>query len=278
MAVEEPLDADAARSVLRRAGELAEAHGVPNDEAMSEVGVSGAALVEAAAEVGLDPDSVRDALALERFDADRPEPGRLDRLAGPGAIAVEHVVRRAADAAVADTEAWLAVTYRMRCVRTADGELECRPRAGISGVAGRSVAGATGEVTIKAVERLVVSVQPLELGATDSSPRTLVRVIAERQSSRRRRLGAGSVAGAAGVGVAAAGATAGSMVAAPLIAVPLIVGGVSVVRSGSRHADKVELELVRVLAAVDRGERPVGIVGRAARRARRAVADVRDGS
>ncbi len=275
-----PLDADEAGRVLRRARDLAAEHGVDDDTdaVLSGVGVSGEALVEAATEVGIDPDSVRDALALERFDADLPEHRRLDRLAGPGAIAVERVVRRDPEAAVADAETWLAVTYRMRCIRTADGELECRPRAGLTAVAGRSMAGATGADNIKAVERLNVSVQPLELGASDDSPRTLVRVIAVRYATRRRRLGAGSAAGVVGVGVGVAGATVGATIAGPLLAVPLIVGGFSVVRSGSRHADKVELELVRVLSAVDRGERPVGLVGRAARRARRAVADVRDGN
>ena len=98
---------------------------------------------------------------------------------------------------------------------------------------------------------LIVAVQPLELGASDEAPRTLVRLIAVREGSRRRRLGAGSMAGVAGVGVGVAGATAGAMVAGPLLAVPLLVGGFSVMRSGSRHADKVELELVRVLSAVD---------------------------
>ena len=70
------------------------------DEVEAEVGavgVSGEALVEAAAEVGIDPDSVRDALALERFDADRPAAGRLDRFAGPSAITVERAVRRTAE-------------------------------------------------------------------------------------------------------------------------------------------------------------------------------------
>jgi hypothetical protein len=279
-AVDTSLDADEAGRVLRRAHDLAAAQGIVDDtEAeVSHVGVSGAALVEAAAEVGIDPASVRDALALERFDADLPERGRFDRLAGPSEVTVEHVVRRDPEGAVADAEAWLAVTYRMRCIRTADGELECRPRAGLTAVAGRSMAGATGEANIKAVERLIVSVQPLELGASDKAPRTLVRVIAVRHGTRRRRLGAGSMAGVAGVGVGVAGATAGAVVAGPLLAVPFLVGGFSVARSGSRHADKVELELVRVLSAVDRGERPVGLVGRAARRARRAVADVRDGT
>ena len=82
--MDEPLDADEAGRVLRRARSLAAEHGVDDDTdaVLSGLGVSGQALVEAAAEVGIDPDSVRDALALERFDADLPDRGRLDRLAG----------------------------------------------------------------------------------------------------------------------------------------------------------------------------------------------------
>ena len=67
----------------------------------------------------------------------------------------------------------------------------------------------------------------------------------------------------------------GAIVAAPILGVPLMIGGYATARSGRRHADKVELELMRVLAAVGRDERPVGLVGRAARRARRAVTSPR---
>jgi hypothetical protein len=263
--VEDALDADAAARVLRRARDLAASH-APNDDP-DGAGVSGQALVEAASEVGIDPDSVRDALALERFDADRPEPQNLDRLAGPGSVLVEHVVPRTAADAIDDTEAWLTVTHRMRCIRTTDGRLECRPRRGWVARVGRSVAGATGEVTITSIDRITVAAQPLTLGATPDQPRTLVRIVANRQGSRRRRVGVGSVAGVMGVGAAVAG-VAGSMLAGPVIAVPLIAGGYTVARSGAKQADQIELELIRVLAAIDRTERPVGLIGRAARRAR----------
>jgi hypothetical protein len=273
--VEELLDADAARRVLRRAHDIAAAHGrdgVDGPEGGS--GVSPQALVEAAEEVGIDPDAVRDALALERFDADSPEPQALDRLSGPGVVSVEHVVEQSPSRALDIAEDWLNVAHRMRCVRTPEGVLDCRPRPGFAASVGRAANGMSGEVNIEAVERLTVSVQAMATDATPECPRTLVRIVADRRTSRTRRLGAGAAAGAAGVGAAVAG-VATSVLTGPVVALPLIVGGYVTARSGRRHADKVELELMRVLAAVDRDEQPVGLVGRAARRARKAVSSAR---
>lgn len=279
--VEESLDADAARRVLRRAHDIAAAHGRDaGDGSEFASGVSPQALVAAAEEVGIDPDAVRDAVALERFDADSPEPQALDRLSGPGAVSVEHVVDQTPSRALDIAEDWLSVAHRMRCVRTPEGGLDCRPRPGLAASVGRAANGMSGEVNIEAVARLTVSVQALVTDATPERPRTLMRIVADRQTSRRRRLGAGAAVGATGVGASAvgiAGAIAGGgvMLAAPVLGVPLMIGGYATVRSGRRHADKVELELMRVLSAVDRGEDPVGLVGRAARRARKAVTSTR---
>lgn len=279
--MDEPLDADAAGRVLRRAQDIAAAHGRDNGDIAEEpAGVSAQALVEAAEEVGIDADAVRDALALERFDAGMPEPQALDRLSGPGAVSVEHVVDQAPGRALDIAEDWLKVAHRMRCVRSPEGGLNCRPRPGLAASVGRVANGMTGEVNIEAVERLTVSVQPLITDASPEHPRTLVRIVADRRTSRRRRLGVGAVTGATGTGVTAVGvagavAGGGAMVVAPILGVPLMIGGYAVARSGRRHADKVELELLRVLAAIDRSEQPVGLVGRATRRARKAVSPTR---
>ncbi len=275
-----PLDADAARRVLRRAQDIAAAHG-RDDEAA--VGVSPQALIAAAEEVGIDPDAVRDALALERFDVAVPPPQALDRLSGPAAVSVEHVVNRPPTQVLDMAEDWLNVAHRMRCVRTPEGGLDCRPRPGLAATVGRAANGMSGEVNIEAVERLTVAVQSLVTDVSPDRPRTLVRIVADRRTSRRRRLGVGSLAGVTGVGVSAvgfAGAITGTgvMLVAPVLGVPLMIGGYATARSGRRHADKVELELMRVLAAIDRGEQPVGLVGRAARRARKAVTSTRSDS
>lgn len=265
----EPIDPDAARRVLRRAMEIDAAKESVDDALVAGGGVSSEALIEAGAEVGIDRASVREALALERFEADRPESQALDGLAGSGAVAVEHVVARTAQDAIADIEEWLTVSHRMRCVIDAKGALDCRPKPGMAASIGRSVSVATGEVNIKHVDRISVVTQPLD---DDGTPRTLVRIIADRSGSRRRRLAVGTASGAAGVGTgAAAVAATGSLVFAP-VALPLVAGGYLLARSGSTHADRVELELMRVAVAVGRGEAPVGLIGRARRSARRATA------
>jgi len=266
----EPIDPDAARRVLRRAMEIDAAKESVDDALGAGGGVSSEALIEAGAEVGIDRASVREALALERFEADRPESQALDGLAGSGAVAVEHVVARTPQDAIADIEEWLTVSHRMRCVIDAEGALDCRPKPGMAASIGRSVSVATGEVNIKHVDRISVVTQPLD--DDDGTPRTLVRIIADRSGSRRRRLAVGTASGAAGVGTgAAAVAATGSLVFAP-VALPLVAGGYLLARSGSNHADRVELELMRVAVAVGRGEAPVGLIGRARRSARRATA------
>lgn len=269
--MDEPLDVEAVSRVLRRAHEIEAAHTVADEMG---VGVSPQALIEAAGEVGIDPDSVRDALALERFDAGRPPPARLDRVAGPSSIVIEHVVHRAADEALASAEAWLTVSHRMSCVRNRDGSIEARPRSGWAASLARRTVRLAGEASIAAVDRVRVEAQPLATGSTPEHPRTLVRIIADRQGQRSRRLGGGSAAGAAGLGTAALGVAEG-LALWPALAVPLVGGGYVLARSAKSRADRIELELMRVLTAVDRGEQPVGLVGRAARRARRAVAEVR---
>ncbi|MGK0275692.1 MAG: hypothetical protein ACI9N0_002078 [Ilumatobacter sp.] len=270
--VTERLDPDAAARVLRRAHEIEDDFADPAEVAVDAGGVSPSALIEAADEVGINPDAVRDALALERFDASMPQRRRLDRLVGPAAIVVEHVVSRTPSDALDGVEQWLTTAHRMRCVTDRDGRVECRPRSGLGASLGRTLNSFTGDVNIRAVERMTVEVAHLHLGATPTEPRTLVRVVADRAPSRARRIGGGSTAGLVGVGVAAASVAS----AAPLLSVASIgvfIGGYLFVRSGSARADKVELELLRVVMAVDRSEKPAGLVSRATRRVGGVVRD-----
>lgn len=266
-----PLDSETVGRILRRAQEIEASHAVPGDDG---VGVSPQALIEAAEEVGIEADAVRDAMTLERFDASRPEPAALDRLVGPSAVVVEHVVPHPVADALQRMESWLTVAYRMRCVRTSDGGVEARPRSGWAAKVGRRTAQLAGEANIKAVDRVRVDARPLATGATSESPKTIIRVVADRNGSRSRRVGVSSTAGVAAAGTVALGVTSG-LAALPVLAVPLVGGGYVTARSGRGQADRIELELMRVLAAVDVGEEPVGLVGRAAGAARRAVSEVR---
>ncbi len=57
----------------------------------------------------------------------------------------------------------------------------------------------------------------------------------------------------------------------PLVSVPLIAGGYAIARTGRGHADRLELELERLLSTVERGELPAKLLDKVARRARRAA-------
>ncbi|MEM9040942.1 MAG: hypothetical protein AAGD33_13675, partial [Actinomycetota bacterium] len=84
---------------------------------------------------------------------------------------------------------------------------------------------------------------------------SMVRVRVDRQVDRTRRLlGSGALAvasvGAATIGIAEA------IIVWPVVAIPCAVTGAAVARSGGRRAVRAELELERLLGAVERGEEP----------------------
>ena len=270
--MEERLDADAVARVLRRAHELEAARGLAADPGLDPGGVSPDALMAAADDVGIDPAAVREALALERFEHDVPDSRRLDRVVGAPQITVQRAIPRSVDDTLDAIQEWLISGYQMRCTRTGDNTVECRSRTGIGVRLRRAATEFTDDENIQPLDRIVVEAH----ARTDDSdgPMTIVRLTAIRRTTRSLRLGGGVAGGAAGIGAAAVGMTVGAPIwwAATL---PLVGGGFLVARSGATHADRVDVEMVRVLSSVARSERPTGIVGRAARSVRAAIQSVR---
>ena len=246
--------------VLRRAQELQDERS-PIDDTR----VSAGALVDAAAEVGIDPDAVRDSLAIERLEVVDPDVGALDRLAGPTWVVVERRLDMSREAALEAVEVWLSTGHRRRCARRDDGALVAMRRSDTSARARRVVAGLRGDAILGRA-RLVVADAASLTGGDGRSQRCLVRIGADRGAARGARLSGGVSIGAAGlVGALAAGAQV-AVAAAPAVAVPLLAGGYLVARSGRHHANHVALELDRLLSAVARGERPSGFIARSVRR------------
>lgn len=259
------LDRDAVDRILARAHRLESAD--PDDGS----GVEPEALVAAASEVGIDPNAVRDSMAIERFSIAAPPARRFDRLAGAAEIVVERELDLAVDDAIAGIEKWLTSSHRLICDRRSHGSLIARRRSDATARLARAFSSASGEGRL-AAGALVVEGVPLAVGTTPVRPRTLVRVGADRSSPRQVRLAGGGTLAGTGVGFGAgAVAAAESLLAFPLVAVPLAVGGYAVARSGRGHADRLELELERLLSRVERREQPAGLLGRVARRARRAA-------
>lgn len=238
-------------------------------------GIEPAALVEAAAEVGIDPNAVRDSLALERFAGPAPLVRRFDGLVGADRVVVEREVHLTVDEAISGIDTWLTAVYRLSCDRRSASTVFARRRTDTAAKLSRWFAGARGDGRL-GVESLIAEAVPRVSGSTPTQPRSVVRISADRSTSRQVRLGGGASLGTGGVGLGGAtAAAADALVAWPVVAAPLVVGGYAVARSGRGQADRVELELERLLSRVDRRERPTGLLGRVARRARDAVAPPR---
>ncbi|MFT6292598.1 MAG: hypothetical protein ACJAR2_003215 [Ilumatobacter sp.] len=267
-AVADRLNRDDVARILNRAQAIEHA----GDAEMSD-GIDSETLIEAAAEVGIDRNAVRDSLAVERLAIEPAgPPSRLDRLVGPRNIVIERELPVTVPAAIAGTEAWLTSVHKLLCDRRSTSTLHARRRSDVSARFGRFRTSVRGDGRLGTVGSLDIEAVPLIVGSTPARPRTLVRARADRSAPRSVRLGVGSAAGVAGAGVGATAiALGGAMLVVPLISLPLIGGGFFVARSGLSHGDRLELELERLLSLVERGEKPVGMLGRAARRARRAA-------
>ena len=260
------LDRDDVARILARAQELEEADGTDIG------GVEPDALIEAASEVGIDPNAVRDSLAIERFTLASPERQRFDRLSGPASIVIEREVPLTVVDSLDGIEAWLTSVHRLVSDRRDPGRLLAKRRVDASARVGRTLSGWRGDGRLGGVGTLEVEAVPQVVGSTPAHPRTLVRVHADRRDARSLRLASGGTVGLAGVGAGTVTAAAtGAAVVAPVVALPLVVGGYLFARTGRGHADRLELELERLITLVARGERPTGLLSRAVRRARGSI-------
>ncbi len=259
--VNDRLDRDAVARILARAQEIEQ------PDPVDAPGVEPAALIEAATEVGIDPNAVRDAMAIERFTVEAPDRRRLDRLSGPAIVVIEREVPLTVADSLDGLEAWLTSVHRLVVDRRDPSRLVAARRTDASARVGRTVSGWRGDGRLGGVEGLVVEAVPQVVGSTPTHPRTLVRVRADRRDARSLRLGGGGTVGLAGVGAGTLTAVAtGATLAAPVVAFPLVVGGFVVARTGRGHADRLELELERLMSLVAQGERPAGFLGRLTRR------------
>ena len=263
--VNERLDRAAVDRVLRRANDLA-----PQTPELAD-GVEPDALIEAAAEAGIDPNAVRDSLAIERLGTQTPERRRRDRVVGPEVVVVERELHRSADAAVSDIDAWLTSLYRLVSERRSATSVRAVRRSDVTARVGRSVAASRGRGRLDA-SLVEVDAVPRLVGSTPAEPRCVVRVTAARSTARAVRLGVGGAMGAGGAGLGSAVvALSEAAVLGPIVGVPLLVGGGVVAFSGRSHADRLELEIERMLSRVDRNERPERFVDRVLGRARSAT-------
>lgn len=250
--VEEVFDGDDVARILRRAQAL---EGREPDDTPS-AGVTSDALIEAAAEVGIDRDAVRDSIALEQLDATTPEAKTFDGLAGPAVVVVERELPMSVADVLAALEVWLTTRHRMRCIPERDGTVRFHRRTDTAASIGRRVSGMRGEGRLGHLDRITIRAAPQVVGTTPDSPRTIVRVEADRVGTRRTRLTGGASLGAAGVGGAVVVAVEGAILLGPVVAIPALGAGYVAARSGRTQAERVELEIERLLTSVERQESP----------------------
>ena len=267
----ERLDRDAVQRILMRAQELEPSGGPDADPA----GIDPEALVAAASDVGIDPDAVRDSLAIERLTVSAPAPRRLDRLAGPESVVVEREIPLSVTDALAGLDAWLTTVHRLVCDRRTDSSLHARRRTDVSARVGRTVAGWRGEGQLAGVSSLDVEAVPQVVGSTPWQPRSILRIRADRHDARTARLAGGGLTGLAGAGAGAATVASDLVVVAPVVALPLMLGGYVIARSGRGQSDRLELQLERLVTLIARGDRPEGLLGKAIRSARTAATRAR---
>ena len=241
------VDRDAVERILSRAQELSVADDADLDDRRIDVD----ALADAAAEVGIDPDAVRDAAAIETFTLDPRTPAALDRVAGPPSVVVERTLSVPPHVAIDRIEAWLGDVHRLRCDRRASDRLVAVRRSDVAARVGRKVVGLRGEGGLGTVDRVDVEAVPQSSGRAGS----MVRVRVDRQGDRTRRLLGSGARGVASIGAATIG-IAEAVIIWPVVAIPCAVTGAVVARSGGRRAVRAELELERLLGAVERGEEP----------------------
>lgn len=249
MADERPaIPPEMAERVLRRASELSSDPPAPGSGDWSTTGVSERVLLEAAAEVGIEPAAVQKALALERLGAAAPT--RFgDRLLGPAAVTADVETVWSPDDTLRLIDSWLVNAHHLRRERTrADGG-EWRRRKDVAARVQRGLRGLNGEGRLGDSE--AVTVTAVAVGTS----RSLARVTIDRSVNRTGYATAGGTVTAVGVAgsvVLAALATPALIALAPVAAV----GGLFVARSGKGGAQRSEREAQRMLDAVQRGEWP----------------------
>jgi hypothetical protein len=249
-----PLDRAAVERVLARAAEL---HARSAD---APEGLTDAQLVELGHEVGFSNDHVLQALAEERTRVAVPEEhGVVGSWFGPTIATASRVVHGAPADVLARLDAWMQKEELLRVRRRHADRLTWEARRDMLGSiqAGFNLGGRAYSLTTAA-----------EVGATVvaiDTERTLVRLDAHFEHSRRRSVAWASVVGAVGVTSGAGIVALGSM--APEVA-GLIIGGAvgsawtlvgaalaaAIARAQRRKLSKGQLALEQVLDRLEHGD------------------------
>ncbi len=242
----ERIDRDAAERVIRRAVALSES-------AADDDGLSVAALLDAADELGMDRTEIERALAEERVGllADGTRAG--DRWLGPDRVVVARVVEGSPDEALERLDAWMRLGRVLRRVRRESDRAVYARRSDPTAIVQRTVRAARGGERLARVRRLGASVVAVGDG------RCLV-VLSVDTTASRVTAAAGATTVAA-TGVVTAGVAAVEWIPWAWVGVPVaLAGGVGVAAARRAYLADVDEDLEAVLDDLVAGGRPVTLV------------------
>jgi hypothetical protein len=264
------LDRQALERVLARAAELQGASALPESADL----ISEGQLLDIGNEVGLNPATIKQALAEERTRINVPEErGLVAQIAGAGFATATRTVPGTPRDILATLDAWMLREECLQVQRRFNDRITWEPQRGLFGKLRRTVnVSGRGFYLMDATQ---VSATALPVDAS----RVVVRLDADIHASRARRVGASGALATLG---AVAGAGLG-VIALAIVHVPLIIAAGSAVlpfAGGSAIAYKiarthrgvlssVQLALEQILDRLEHGdfERP-GLLGGISSRAR----------
>lgn len=247
------LDRAALERVLQRAAEL-QAHGgdVPDEMTEDE-------LVALGKEVGLTPETMRQAIAEERTRVALPETeqGVAAKLFGPGSASAARTVNGTPADVLRSVDEWMQREECLKVKRRFTDRITWEPRRDFLGNVKRGLnLGGRGYSLTRATEVAATVI------AVDER-RSIVRLDADLSGTRSARASAGITSaglGAVGAATVAAVAVVANVALVPALllgAVPIMIGGgvgATIVREHERNAARVQLALEQVLDRLEHGD------------------------
>jgi hypothetical protein len=263
------LDRQALERVLARAAELQGASAIPESSDL----ISEGQLLDIGNEVGLNPATIKQALAEERTRINVPEErGFVAQIAGAGFASATRTVPGTPRDILATLDAWMLREECLQVQRRFNDRITWEPQRGLFGKLRRTVNVSGRGFYLMDATQVSATVMPVD------ASRVVVRLDADIHASRARRVGASGVL--ATVGAAAGGLLGLALVVAhlPLIiaagsaVLPFAGGSAIAYRVARTHRgvlSSVQLALEQILDRLEHGdfERP-GLLGTISSRAR----------
>ncbi len=250
------LDRGAMERVLARASELA-AQSTDAPDGMTE-----AQLIEIGKEVGLSPDTLKQALAEERTRVVLAEETGLEaRVMGPSAVSATRAIPHSPEVVLAAIEEWMRTEYRMLAKRRFGNRRTWEQRGGVFAELDRSLRGNQAAATLTRASELAVTVSAIGDG------RTAVRFDADITQQRRTKKNGGIALASTGFAVGAVPVILGAALA-PFAMLPLFIaagvapllgfgfGGWAMIKSHRKQAERAQLALEQLLDRLEHGALP----------------------